>query len=185
MPVFRLFRIALEAFRFGLRSALRRLHLLRSGPDSPQQLCVVLARLGTTFIKFGQALSIRRDMLPDNYIVALQSLQEHVAPFPVQDAIQEIERGLGRSIDQIFSHLDHEPLAAASVAQVHAARLHDGQNVIVKVRRPGIKLLIDQDMLAVKLLARGFVDDILNRIKSKSVWTKLNKLLSDNFELLH
>lgn len=154
MPVFRLFRIALEAFRFGLRSALRRLHLLRSGPDSPQQLCVVLARLGTTFIKFGQALSIRRDMLPDNYIVALQSLQEHVAPFPVQDAIQEIERGLGRSIDQIFSHLDHEPLAAASVAQVHAARLHDGQNVIVKVRRPGIKLLIDQDMLAVKLLAR-------------------------------
>ena len=154
MPVFRLIRIAFEALRFLLGGALRRLHLSRSVPAGPERLSRGLARLGTTFIKFGQALSIRQDMLPNEYAMALQSLQDDVAPFPAEDAIREVERGLGITISQAFAEFDRKPMAAASIAQVHSARLHDGRDVIVKVRRPGTKGRIDRDMLALKLLAR-------------------------------
>ncbi|BCH25053.1 hypothetical protein MesoLjLb_48380 [Mesorhizobium sp. L-8-3] len=119
--------------------ALRRLRLLPAKPGPPERLRHALERLGTTFIKFGQALSLRRDLLPDKYILALQSLQDRVSPFPTRDAIQEIETGLGRPIAQVFAEFDENPLAAASVAQVHTARLHDGREVIVKVRRAGLK----------------------------------------------
>ena len=155
MPLFRLLRIAFEAFRFGLAWIAERLSPWRSRRQSPERLCRALARLGTTFIKFGQALSIRRDMLPDRYVAALQSLQEHIAPFPAEDAIREIEHGLGRPIDELFAEFDRSPLAAASVAQVHAARLPDGREAIVKVRRPGIEPQIDRDMRALKVLARA------------------------------
>ena len=154
MPAFRLFRIIFEALRFFLGGAVRRLHLYSSAPSEPERLCLGLARLGTTFIKFGQALSIRRDMLPDAYVAALQSLQDHISPFPVEDSIREIERGLGSPIDRLFARFDREPLAAASIAQVHTAVLRDGRDVIIKVRRAGIKSQIEQDMRALKLLAR-------------------------------
>lgn len=153
-PLFRLTRIAFEVQRFALSSLLRRLHLLPPRPRAPERLCLSLARLGTTFIKFGQALSIRRDMLPDDYISALQSLQDHIAPFPVGDAVREIEHALKRPLGELFEQFDREPLAAASVAQVHTARLPDGRNVIVKVRRPHIKVQIDHDMRALAWLAR-------------------------------
>lgn len=97
---------------------------------------------------------MRRDLLPDNYIAALQSLQDHISPFPTQTAIDEIERALKRPLGQLFGQFDREPLAAASVAQVHTARLPDGRNVIVKVRRPRIKVQIDHDMRALTSLAR-------------------------------
>ncbi|MCZ7594231.1 MAG: AarF/UbiB family protein [Hyphomicrobium sp.] len=97
---------------------------------------------------------MRRDLLPDEYVVALQSLQENIAPFPAQDAVREIEHGLGRTIQGLFANFDDTPLAAASVAQVHAAELHDGRRVIVKVRRIGIKKQVDRDMRALLLLAR-------------------------------
>jgi len=150
----RLLRIALEVLRFALGSALRRIHLLPSHPRPPERLCLSFARLGTTFIKFGQALSMRRDMLPDDYVAALQSLQDHIAPFPAADAIRETEHGLGRPLDQLFARFDREPLAAASVAQVHTARMHDGREVIVKVRRANIKVKINQDMRALTWLTR-------------------------------
>src|SRR6516225_7628685 len=153
-PVVRLLRIALELLRFELGSVMGRLMPSRSRLQSPQRFCFALARLGTTFIKFGQALSLRRDILPDDYIAALQSLQDHIAPFPARDAIGEIERGLGRPVKELFAHLDRKPLAAASVAQVHTARLHDGSEVIVKVRRAGIKRRIDRDMPALMMLTR-------------------------------
>lgn len=154
MVAFRLMRIVLEALRFAAGTALYRLGLSRRGPKAPERLCLGLARLGTTFIKFGQALSLRRDMLPDEYILALQSLQDRIAPFPTSEALQEIERGLRRPVSEIFSELDHEPLAAASVAQVHTARLPDGRKVIIKVRRPGIEDQIDGDMRALKWVTR-------------------------------
>ena len=153
-PLLRLLRIAIELFRFSSSSVIGRLHPARSRPRPPERLCLALARLGTTFIKFGQALSLRRDILPDDYISALQSLQDHVAPFPARDAIREIERGLGCPVKQLFVHLDRKPLAAASVAQVHAARLHDGREVIIKVRRPGIDRQIGHDMRALMMLTR-------------------------------
>src|SRR6516165_8934837 len=146
--MFRLGRIAFEVLRFALSSLLRRLHLLPAHPAAPERLCLALAGLGTTFIKFGQALSMRRDMLPDDYVAALQALQDHISPFPVEEAIREIKDGLGRSIPELFERFGYEPLAAASIAQVHAANLPDGRSVIVKVRRPHIKRQIDRDMQA-------------------------------------
>jgi ubiquinone biosynthesis protein len=152
--MFRSLQIALEVTRLAVSSLLRRFRLLPAHPDGPEGLRLALARLGTTFIKFGQALSMRRDILPDDYIAALQSLQDNVDPFPAEQAIRDIETGLGRPIGELFGWFDHEPLAAASVAQVHAARLPDGRSVIVKVRRPHIKTLIDRDMRALTWLAR-------------------------------
>lgn len=154
ISLLRLFRIAFEALRFVVDLALARLHLTRGPLNPPQQFCLSFARLGTTFIKFGQALSMRRDILPDEYAAALQSLQDHIAPFPTKIAIREIELGLGRPIKEIFSRFDEKPLAAASVAQVHAAELHDGRQVIVKVRRASIKAQIDRDMHALGAVAR-------------------------------
>ncbi len=150
----RLFRIAFETLRFAGSLAAARLRLTRGPLKPPEQLCLSFARLGTTFIKFGQALSMRRDILPDEYVTALQSLQDHIAPFPAKTAIVEIERGLGRPIQELFASFDEKPLAAASVAQVHGAELHDGRQVIVKVRRPGIKTQIELDMHALGAVAR-------------------------------
>jgi len=150
----RLLRIAFEVFRFAVSRTADRLHLTRSHMRPPQRFCLALARLGPTFIKFGQALSMRRDLLPDEYVIALRSLQDNIAPFPAQDAVREIEHGLRRSTEELFARFDDTPLAAASVAQVHAAELHDGRRVIVKVRRVGIKKQIDRDMRALLLLAR-------------------------------
>lgn len=113
-----------------------------------------LESLGTTFIKFGQGLSIRRDILPDDYVVALQKLQDHVSAFPTSVVVQEIERGLGRPVSQLFAEFEETPLAAASVAQVHDALLRDGRRIIVKVRRPRLKRQIDQDMRSLLWLAR-------------------------------
>lgn len=150
----RLIRIAFEAMRFAIGSLLARLHLTRSRLTPPERLCLALAGLGTTFIKFGQALSMRQDLLPDEYVVALRTLQENVAPFPTEEAIREIEGGLGRPIDELFVRFDGKPVAAASIAQVHLAELPDGRSVVVKVRRIGIETQIDTDMRALMMAVR-------------------------------
>ena len=154
MPIFRLIRITFETLRFGLSSAFAKIGLFRPRLRPPERLCLTFATLGPTFIKFGQALSVRRDLLPDDYVAALQSLQENVAPFAADVAIVEIEHGLGSPLDQLFDRFDREPIAAASIAQVHTARLKDGREVIVKVRRVGIKRAFERDMRALALLSR-------------------------------
>lgn len=154
MSLVRLFRIASEAVRFAVSSAAERLPGFHARQQGPQRLCGALTRLGVTFVKVGQALGLRRDLLRDDYVLALQSLQDRVAPFPARDALREIERGLGRPEKQLFAHFDRRPLAAASVAQVHAARLHDGREVIVKVRRAGLDRQIDADLHALTTLSR-------------------------------
>jgi ubiquinone biosynthesis protein len=112
----------------------------------PLHLRGTLERLGPPFVKLGQALSLRGDLLPDDVTAALQGLQDDVAPFPGADARREIERELARPIGELFSEFEEQPFAAASIAQVHRARLPDGHEVIVKVRRPGIRAQIDRDM---------------------------------------
>jgi ubiquinone biosynthesis protein len=102
MPLFRLLRIAFEALRFLVGGALRRLHWYRSSPGEPERLRLGLARLGTTFI-IEQALSMRQNMLPDEYVAALQSLQDHTTPFPAEKAIREIKRGLGRAVGELLA----------------------------------------------------------------------------------
>ncbi|MFZ5790101.1 MAG: ABC1 kinase family protein [Pseudomonadota bacterium] len=105
-------------------------------------------------MKLGQALSLRRDILPDAYVVALRDLQDRVAPFPGKEAKREIERALGGKLKELFSEYDPVPLAAASIAQVHRARMPDGRPVIVKVRRPNIAMQIERDMRALVTIVR-------------------------------
>jgi ubiquinone biosynthesis protein len=131
-----------------------RIGLWRSRLTPAQGFSRMLQRLGTPFVKLGQGLSMHRELLPDDYVAALTSLQDHVQAFPGEAAVREIEAGLGGRITELFADFSIEPLAAASIAQVHVARLHDGRVVIVKVRRPGIKRQVQQDLRIVRLMIR-------------------------------
>ncbi|MCS3469463.1 ubiquinone biosynthesis protein [Pseudomonas sp. JUb42] len=114
---------------------------------------LALQDLGPIFIKFGQLLSTRRDLLPEDIADELMLLQDRVPPFDPQKAIALIESQLGKKISEVFSRFDVEPLASASVAQVHAARLKTGEEVVVKVVRPGLKPIIAQDLAWLFILA--------------------------------
>ncbi|QXI28933.1 ubiquinone biosynthesis regulatory protein kinase UbiB [Pseudomonas vanderleydeniana] len=118
------------------------------------RLRLALQDLGPIFIKFGQILSTRRDLLPEDIADELMLLQDRVPPFDPQKAVALIEAQLGRKISEVFSRFDIEPLASASVAQVHAAQLKSGEEVVVKVIRPGLKPVIAQDLAWLFLLAR-------------------------------
>jgi len=132
-----------------------RARLWRPRQTPAQRFTSMLERLGTAFIKLGQALSLHAEFLPQEYATALASLQDHVAPFPGDQAVREIEQSFGRPISELFAAFELTPMAAASIAQVHAAHLHDGRAVIVKVRRPGIKRQIEQDMRVMAFLVRA------------------------------
>ncbi len=118
-----------------------------------QRLRQALETLGPVFIKFGQLLSTRRDLLPDDIADELALLQDKVPPFATGDAIAIIEQSLSAPINSLFADFEHSPLAAASVAQVHAATLPSGEAVVVKVLRPGIEAVIRQDLQLIKQLA--------------------------------
>ena len=158
----RLFRILLVFTRYRLDQILAPLplpwyvRLLLIGPwklyPAPRgltrgaRLRLAFENLGPVFIKFGQILSTRRDLLPDDIATELAFLQDKVPPFPPELARRRIEEQLGVSIEHAFAEFSQTPLASASVAQVHAARLHDGSEVVVKVVRPGIEDVIHQDI---------------------------------------
>ena len=127
-----------------------RTHLIHPRLAPAERFSRTLEGLGTTFVKLGQGLSLHYDLLPDDYVKALRSLQDHVATFDTDAAIFEVERAFNAPIHELFADFDRQPLAAASIAQVHGARLHDGRQVVVKVRRPGIKAQVSQDMLLLK-----------------------------------
>ena len=118
-----------------------------------ERLREALETLGPTFIKLGQILSTRRDLLPDYITQELAKLQDAVPPFPSNVARQIIEAALGKTLDAIFSRFDDQPAAAASIAQVHFGQLLDGREVAIKVRRPGLQWIIDQDLAILALLA--------------------------------
>ncbi len=111
-----------------------------------ERLRLALEALGPVFIKFGQMLSTRRDLLPDDIALELQRLQDRVPPFPGDEARLIVEKALGKSVGELFAMFAPEPLASASVAQVHVARLHSGHDVVVKVVRPGIERTIRKDV---------------------------------------
>lgn len=123
----------------------------RKGLSDGERLQLALQRLGPIFIKMGQLLATRRDLLPPNWTDALAKLQDQVAPFPTEQAVARIEAELGRPVGEVFSRFDLTPLASASVAQVHSACL-DGKEVVLKVLRPGIEKRVEQDL---KLLTAG------------------------------
>ncbi len=114
----------------------------------------MLEELGPIFIKFGQLLSTRPDILSPEFIESLSGLQEHVSPLPWPEIQQELESNLPESVGEIFDWMDEEPMATASVSQVHRARLKDGREVVVKVRRPGIEAVIRSDLDLLRAIAR-------------------------------
>jgi len=111
-----------------------------------KRIRLALQELGPIFVKFGQAVSTRRDLLPADIADELAMLQDRVPPFPAEQAIEIMEQAYGKSVHDVFSRFDKEPFAAASIAQVHTAALQDGTEVIVKVLRPGVRHLIERDL---------------------------------------
>jgi ubiquinone biosynthesis protein len=114
----------------------------------------LLAELGPTFTKLGQLLSTRPDVLPAHWVEELESLQDDCPPLPIAEIRREIERGLGRSVEELFARLEEKPLASASIAQVHLAETHGGARVVVKVQRPDIRARIDSDLALLYYLAK-------------------------------
>ena len=126
------------------------------GPD-PEELARDLEKLGPTFIKLGQLLSSRADLLPTAYLEALSRLQDQVEPFPFADVEKTVAEELGLPIRNVFAEFDPTPIAAASLGQVHRARLRNGRVVAVKVQRPGVREQIEEDLQALGELA-AFLD---------------------------
>lgn len=121
--------------------------------SAPERLRMALEELGPTFIKLGQLLSSRSDLLPENFVKELTKLQDRVSPLPFTVIKHSVERELGAPLDELFSSFSEEPLASASIGQVHEARLQDGTRVVVKVQRPGIDTLIKTDVSVLTGLA--------------------------------
>ena len=126
----------------------------RRAASRGERLRLALEELGPIFVKFGQAVSTRRDLLPPDIADELARLQDRVPPFPGSEARALIEQAYGRSVTETFSQFEEAPLAAASIAQVHAARLHSGEEVVVKVLRPGMRAVIERDLEVLKALAQ-------------------------------
>src|SRR5436309_13741866 len=119
-----------------------------------QHLREMLDELGPTFVKFGQLLSTRPDVLPPDIIAELRGLQDDVRPFPLSDVENVIEEDLGLSVDKLFAEFDPRPIAAASIGQVHRATLPNGRRVAVKVQRPGAPRQIEADLALLYQAAR-------------------------------
>lgn len=158
---------------------------LRTEESEARRLRQALEALGPVFIKFGQLLSTRRDLLPDTLADELAYLQDQVAPFASDTAIAIIERSLGAPIETLFARFDPTPLAAASVAQVHSAALADGSEVVVKVLRPGIEATIKQDLQLIKGLAYTFSTFFRTgrRLKAFEVAKDYERTLLDELDL--
>ena len=123
-------------------------------PLEPQQRArLAFEQLGPTFVKLGQMLSTREDLLPPTWTTELAQLHSHVPPVPFDDLLPQIEKALGRSPFEVFGNLEREPYAAGSIAQVHRAKLASGTPVILKIRRPGIEAKIDADLRILEHLA--------------------------------
>lgn len=143
--------------QIGVDESLKDEEIVNDDPTTPNELANELERMGPTFVKLGQVLSSRVDLLPPRYIKALSRLQDKVKSFSFAEVEEIITEELGVRISKAFSCFDPEPLAAASLGQVHAAKLRDGRSVVVKVQRPGIRKQIAEDLEVLEELA-GFLE---------------------------
>ena len=157
----------------------------RKGPLG-RRIRLALEELGPLFVKFGQALSVRRDLLPEEIANELALLQDHVPPFDSGIAVAAIEKALGRPVRECFEEFHPEPMAAASIAQVHAATLHDGRQVVVKVLRPNIRRQIEADvevLYAIAGLAERYWPPS-KRLRPVAVVAEFEKTLSYEIDLM-
>ncbi|MCD6052048.1 MAG: transporter, partial [Verrucomicrobia bacterium] len=128
----------------------------KPGEAGPEQLADDLEAMGPTYVKLGQVLSSRPDLLPDGYLKALSRLQDKVKPFAYEEVEKIVAAELGVRISKAFSRFDREPIAAASLGQVHSAALRDGRLVAVKVQRPNIRQQIADDFEVLEQIAEFF-----------------------------
>ncbi len=196
----RLAKIVWVGFRFGLDELplagdptgrwLRRARALdlfgRYGAPRAVRLRRALETLGPIFVKFGQVLSTRRDLLPTDIADELAKLQDRVPPFPSDVAVAEIERAFGKPIGEVFATFDREPVASASIAQVHFATLRDGTPAAVKVLRPNMLPVIHRDLELLDAAA-GLVEKTWSqgkRLKPREVVAEFAKHLADELDLV-
>ena len=165
--LFRLIGIQRVLVRYGLDDVISATHLLRPlrflfylaprrcdrSVPLGERIRLALEELGPIFVKFGQAISTRRDLLPRDIADELAKLQDAVPPFPGDQVVAILEGAYGRPVDEVFEHFDREPLAAASIAQVHKAELSNGAEVVLKVLRPGVQEKIERDLAVMRTLA--------------------------------
>jgi len=157
----------------------------RSAPIG-ERIRLALEELGPIFVKFGQAISTRRDLLPPDIADELAKLQDAVPPFPAEQAIGILNEAYERNVDDVFDRFDVEPLAAASIAQVHTAKLHNGGEVIVKVLRPGVQEQIEGDLDVLRVLA-GLADRYWEhgkRLKPLEVVNEYEHTILDELDLM-
>src|SRR6476646_9778272 len=152
------------------------LWLRRSGKARRQEwlgrvVVDLFRQLGATFIKVGQIMSTRPDLIPEYVSTALAELQDHVGPFPFEEVVRAVEADLGRPLGSIYAEFAPVPIASASVAQVHKARLPDGRVVAVKVRRPDVVEICTVDLVVMRLWAR-----VVARIPSISTLSPVETL---------
>jgi len=199
MRITRLARITSVALRFGLddivlsherlrgyRPWVRRVLFWRDlSTPRAVRLRLALEALGPIFVKFGQMLSTRRDLLPPDIADELAKLQDAVPPFPAEAVIATLTRCYRKPVDEVFAEFDRTPAASASVAQVHFARLPDGTSVAVKVLRPGIEDVIAHD-LALMHTATGLMERVsaeARRLRPREVVGEFEKTIRDELDL--
>ena len=180
--------MALSRFRQPwIRVLARIVSLGRSYEDSRgRRLRMALERLGPIFVKFGQVLSTRRDLIPADIADELALLQDRVPAFPGAQSVALIEKAFGRRISEVFSEFDPQPVASASIAQVHFATLKNGREVAVKVLRPGMLRAIDDDLALLHRLA-AWVDRLSadgKRLKPREVVAEFDTYLHDELDLV-
>jgi ubiquinone biosynthesis protein len=150
------------------------------------RLRLALESLGPIFVKFGQVLSTRRDLLPNDLADELAKLQDRVPPFPSEQALATLRRAYGRNASEVFAEFDPLPVASASVAQVHRATLKSGEKVAVKVLRPGIDRVIASDIKLLDSLA-GLLESLWldgKRLKPREVVAEFGKHLADELDMM-
>ncbi|WP_437224371.1 ABC1 kinase family protein [Planctomicrobium sp. SH661] len=144
----------LPYLKWGRRLITRKTREATEQLTTPRRIRLALEDLGPTFVKFGQVLSTRADLLPPDVIQELCKLQEHVPAFPVQDVLEQLEEEYHRPIKELFAKFDEQPLAAGSLAQVHTAVAKDGRELAVKVRRPDVVHVVERDVALMLELAQ-------------------------------
>ncbi|NYT45172.1 ubiquinone biosynthesis regulatory protein kinase UbiB [Alcaligenaceae bacterium] len=185
---YRLDELVLSGIKHPVAYALLRIVRFGRPPKMARglRLRLALETLGPIYVKFGQVLSTRRDLIPLDVAIELAMLQDRVPPFPSDVAAASIEAALGASPHTLFKHFETDPVASASIAQVHFAVLHDGRDVAVKVLRPGMRDIIEKDLALLRVLA-GLVERLAadgRRLKPRQVVAEFDNYLHDELDLI-
>jgi ubiquinone biosynthesis protein len=174
--------------RGGLRLLMTAAYGWRSGTrPRGERLRLALESLGPVFVKFGQLLSVRRDLIPEDIADELAKLQDNVPPFPWEEVVAALNRAYARPYAEVFKSFDRTPIASASVAQVHFATLPDGREAAVKILRPGIAEVIAKDVALLYVMA-GIAERALpdgRRLRVREVVAEFEKTIADELDLVH